>query len=131
MLSPDLRTALSAKFKLSLRKSIQDWSARTLQEDAKFKDVDEALDTAMSVVYIEEVFISNKVLWSLLVQKERARLEALLPVEAHRESLFAILKSGLRDMSEGVDVEPKRGGEMTGNSSRSNEEGKETEALGG
>jgi hypothetical protein len=131
MLTVDLRTALSAKFKPTLRKSVQDWSAIVLQEDAKFKDVEEVLDTAMSVVYIEEIFTSNKTLWSLLVQKAMAWLESLLPVETHRESLFAILESGLRDLSEGVNVEHKRDNEMAGSSLRSNKEGKEAENLKG
>jgi len=122
-LSPQLQTALIAKFKPGMRKPIDNWPETVVKEDVKLRNVDELLDTAMPVVYIEKVFADDKRLWSLVVQKARVWLEGLIPVERHRERLLKILRKGLGDGCE--DVETGEGEEKAGIFSMSEEEARE------
>jgi hypothetical protein len=127
ILPRDLRTALKAKFKPSLRQSIDDWSATLLRhqrEGAKDWVMDEILDTAMSVVYIENGFTSDKKLWSLMVQKARAWLNRFLDNKWDKKSLFAILKEELRDEPKDINVKTDGDGIREGNSSMANVDGK-------
>jgi hypothetical protein len=129
ILSPDLRTALKAKFKPSMRKSIGDWSATALREGARTWDMDEILDTAMPVVYIEEAFTSDKKLWSLVVQKARAWLKRFLVERRDRKSLFAILKKELRDGPQDINVKTAGDARMAVHSSIANVEGEAHDVL--
>jgi hypothetical protein len=128
ILSPGLRKALKAKFKPSMRKSIDDWSATALRKEARSWHMDWILDTAMSVVYIEEAFTSDKKLWSFVVQKARAWLKSAV-VESDRKSLFAILKKELRDGPEDINVKTEGDAGMAGHSSMANVEGEALDVL--
>jgi hypothetical protein len=129
ILSPDLRTALKAKFKPSMRKSIDDWSATASREGAKAWDMYEILDTAMSVVYIEEAFTSDKKLWSLVVQKARAWLKRFLVERRDRKSLFVTLKKELRDGPDDINVKTEGDAGVAGHSSMANVEGGARDVL--
>jgi Mg-chelatase subunit ChlD len=129
ILSPELRTALKAKFKPSMRKSIDYWSPKALREGAKAWDMDGILDTAMSVVYIEEAFTSDKKLWSLVVQKARAWLKRCLVERKDRKSLFAMLKKELWDGPKDINAKTERYAGMAGHSSMANVEGEARDVL--
>jgi Mg-chelatase subunit ChlD len=129
ILSPDLRTALKARFKPSMRKSIDDWSATALREGAKACDMDGILDTAMSVVYIEEAFTRDKKLWSLVVQKARAWLKRFLVARRDRKSLFAILKKELRDEPKDINVKTEGDAGTAGHSSMAEVDGEARDGL--
>jgi len=129
ILSPELRTALKAKFKPSMRKSIDDWSPKALREGAKAWDMDGILDTAMSVVYIEEVFTSNKKLWILVVQKARAWLKRCIVERKDRKSLFSILKKELQGGPKDINTKTEGGPGMAGHSSMANLEGEAHDVL--
>jgi hypothetical protein len=112
-----------------MRKSIDDWSATLLKEDAKDWVMDEVLDTAMSVVYIEEAFTSDKRLWSLVVQKARAWLKRFLVERRDKKLLFAILKKELQDGPKDINVKTEEDAGTAEHSSMTNVEGEARDVL--
>ncbi|KAL5353552.1 hypothetical protein ACLOAV_001589 [Pseudogymnoascus australis] len=94
-LTRELRIRLNKKYKESTRMTVDPILSIDSREWLHKRS--NVLDTAMVVVYIEEVCAADKKLWNLVVQKARAWLEGEILDEGVRTSAFARLKGLLYD----------------------------------
>jgi hypothetical protein len=91
-----LLSCLAYIFRPTLKMTAEQWTTKFLGEGSDTKNMRELLNTVMTIIYIEERFTEEEALWTFVLQKARAWVEGLVPVEKHRIELFELMKNALR-----------------------------------
>lgn len=99
-LDSELRVALDHNFKSAMRKSGNDWFLGALGSRESAENILKALDTAVSIVWIEARYAESRELWGLAVQKARGFLKTVVPEEESTKELFQILRGELLNSNE-------------------------------